>query len=85
MRKIPVMEGNQTRLRRLTRAVVYAVAVAFPIALIAYLVRTQFGPLIDLDQEVSVAATDLTITVRVLPRLATPWNGRIYFDLLALH
>ncbi|MES1188985.1 MAG: hypothetical protein ABUL60_34535 [Myxococcales bacterium] len=35
--------------------------------------------------QVSVAATHLTITVAVIPRLATPWNGRIYFDLLALH
>ncbi|MBA2956446.1 phosphatase PAP2 family protein [Nocardioides sp. MAH-18] len=44
----------------MTRAVVYALVVAVPIAVLAYLVRTQFGPLIDLDQEVSVAATDFT-------------------------
>lgn len=35
--------------------------------------------------QVSVSATHLTITVAVVPRLATPWNGRIYFDVLALH
>ena len=35
--------------------------------------------------QVSPAATHLTISVTVLPRLASPWNGRIYFDVLALH
>lgn len=35
--------------------------------------------------QVSLSATHLTITVAVIPRLATPWNGRIYFDVLALH
>jgi hypothetical protein len=35
--------------------------------------------------QVSPAATHLTISVNVVPRLAQPWHGRIYFDLLALH
>lgn len=35
--------------------------------------------------QVSPAATHLTISVTVIPRLASPWNGRIYFDVLALH
>ena len=35
--------------------------------------------------QVSLSATHLSITVAVIPRLATPWNGRIYFDVLALH
>lgn len=54
------MEGAPTRARRLTRAIVYAVAVAVPIGVLAFLVRTQFGPLVDLDQRVIVAATDFT-------------------------
>lgn len=35
--------------------------------------------------QVSPSATHLTVTVAVIPRLAAPWNGRIYFDLLAIH
>src|SRR5690349_21067672 len=54
------MEGHPTRLRRLTRAVVYAVVVAVPLAVLAFLIRTKFGPLADLDQDVSIAATDFT-------------------------
>jgi membrane-associated phospholipid phosphatase len=54
------MEGQQTRARRLTRAVVYAVVVAVPLGLLAFLVRTRFGPLVNLDQDVIIAATDVT-------------------------
>jgi len=54
------MEGHPSRLRRLGRAVAYAVAVAVPLALLAFLVRMQFDPLVDLDQRVLVAATDFT-------------------------
>jgi undecaprenyl-diphosphatase len=54
------MEGHPTRLRRLTRAIVYAVAVAVPLGALAFLVRTKFGPLADLDREVSIWATDFT-------------------------
>ena len=35
--------------------------------------------------QVGFNATHLSISVRVIPRLATPWNGRIYFDVLTLH
>lgn len=53
-------EGHPSRLRRLSRAVTYAVAAAVPLGVLAFLVRTRFGPLIDLDQEVLLAATDFT-------------------------
>ncbi len=49
-----------TRWRRLTRAVVYAVVVAVPLGMLAFLIRTKFDPLVDLDQNVIVAATDYT-------------------------
>ncbi|GAA1794079.1 hypothetical protein GCM10009795_044610 [Nocardioides hankookensis] len=68
------MEGHPTRLRRLTRAVVYAVAVAVPLAVLAFLVRTKFDPLADLDQRVSVAATDLTRSHDELLSLAQAWE-----------
>ena len=38
----------------------YAVAVAVPLALLAFLVRTNFDPLVDLDDRVLRAATDFT-------------------------
>jgi len=46
--------------RRLTRAIVYAVAVAVPLGILAFLVRTQFDPLVRFDQDVIDAATDYT-------------------------
>lgn len=49
-----------SRLRRLTRAVVYAVLVAVPLGMLAFLVRTQFDPLVRFDQDVIAAATDFT-------------------------
>jgi undecaprenyl-diphosphatase len=58
----------------LTRAVVYAVVVAIPIAVLAYLVRTQFGPLIDLDQRVSAAATNVTRSHDDLHSFAQSWE-----------
>lgn len=54
------MEGYPSRPRRLARAVIYAVAVAIPIAVLAFLVRAQFGPLADLDHAVSDRATEFT-------------------------
>lgn len=68
------MEGGQTRARRLVRAVVYAVVVAVPLAVLAYLVRTSFDPLIDLDRRVSVWATDLTRAHDGLRALAETWE-----------
>lgn len=54
---------------------IYAVVVAVPIALLAYLVRTQFGPLIDLDQEISEAATDLTRSHDGVHSFAEVWEA----------
>lgn len=52
--------GHPSRARRLARALIYAVVVAVPIAVLAYLVRSQFGPLADLDRAVSNRATEFT-------------------------
>ena len=49
-----------SRWRRLTRAVVYAVVVAVPLGMLAFLVRTKYDPLVTLDQDIIVAATDYT-------------------------
>ncbi len=49
-----------SRWRRLTRAVVYAVVVALPLGMLAFLVRTKFDPLVSFDQDVIVAATHYT-------------------------
>lgn len=48
------------RWRRLTRAVVYAVIVAVPLGMLAFLVRTKYDPLVTLDQDIIDAATDYT-------------------------
>ena len=68
------MEGASTRARRLGRAVVYGVVVAVPLGLLAFLVRTKFGPLVDLDQRVLVAATDLTRSHAALRSSAQTWE-----------
>jgi len=39
---------------------VYAVVVAVPLGMLAFLIRTKFDPLVRLDQDVIVAATDYT-------------------------
>ena len=49
-----------SRGRRLTRAVVYAVVVAVPLAMLAFLVRTKYDPLVTLDQDILVSATGYT-------------------------
>jgi membrane-associated phospholipid phosphatase len=54
--------------------VMYAVAVAVPLGVLAFLVRTNFDPLIDLDQRVSVAATDLTRSHPGLRSVAETWE-----------
>ncbi len=74
LRKMRVMRGAPTRARRLTRAIVYAVVMAIPIAVLAYLVRTQFGPLIGLDQDVSTAATDATRSHDGIHSFAQTWE-----------
>ena len=68
------MEGYPGRARRLVRAVVYGVAVAVPIAVLAFLIRTKFGPLVDLDQDVIVAATDVTRSHPGLRSAAEAWE-----------
>lgn len=52
--------ASSSRWRRLTRAVVYAAVVAVPLGLLAFLIRTKFDPLVKLDQDAIVAATDFT-------------------------
>lgn len=49
-----------SRWRRLTRAVVYAVVVAVPLGLLAFLIRNQYDPLVTLDQDIIDATTDYT-------------------------
>src|SRR5690348_244438 len=68
------MEGHPTRACRLARAVVYAVVVAVPIAVLAVLVRFKFDPLADLDQAVSVRATDFTRAHDGFRSLAETWE-----------
>lgn len=52
--------ASSSRWRRLTRAVVYAAVVAVPLGLLAFLIRTKFDPLVQLDQDAIAAATDFT-------------------------
>ena len=68
------MEGHPSRARRLVRAIVYAVAVAVPIGILAYLVRSSFDPLIDLDERVIVAATDFTRAHAGVQTAAEVWE-----------
>lgn len=49
-----------SRARRLTRAIVYAVVVAVPLGMLAFLIRTKYDPLVTFDQDVIDAATDYT-------------------------
>jgi membrane-associated phospholipid phosphatase len=49
-----------SRVRRLTRAMVYAVVVAVPLGMLAFLIRTKYDPLVTFDQEVIDVATDYT-------------------------
>ena len=68
------MGGVQSRPRRLLRAVMYAVVVAVPLGVLAFLVRSKFGPLVDLDQRVIVAATDVTRSHSGLRSAAEVWE-----------
>lgn len=68
------VEGHQSRARRLTRALVYGVVVAVPMGVLAFLVRSNFDPLIDLDERVAVAATDLTRAHEHLRSAAEAWE-----------
>jgi len=68
------MEGHPTRARRLTRAVLYGVVVAVPIGLLAFLVRTRFDPLVDLDERVILSATDFTRSHPHFRSFAETWE-----------
>jgi undecaprenyl-diphosphatase len=64
-----------SRLRRLTRAIVYAVVVAVPLGMLAFLVRTQFDPLVRFDQYVTGAAADYTRSHPSLRSLVDGWEA----------
>lgn len=66
--------GQGSRLRRLTRAVVYAVLVSIPLGALAFLVRTKFGPLVDLDQDVITSATNFTRSHPRFRSVAAAWE-----------
>jgi undecaprenyl-diphosphatase len=67
--------GQRSRLRRLTRAVVYAVVAAIPIAVLAVLVRTRFSPLVHFDQRVITSAADFTRSHAGFRSAATAWEA----------
>lgn len=64
-----------SRWRRLTRAMVYAAIVAIPLGMLAYLVRTQYDPLISLDQDIIEAATDYTRDHSEFGSLVETWEA----------
>ncbi len=77
-----------TRWRRLTRAVIYAVIVAVPLGMLAFLIRTKFDPLVDFDQNVIVAATDFTrrhprfeSVVEIWETISQPWVMYLFLGL----
>jgi len=76
------------RWRRLTRAVIYAVVVAIPLGMLAFLVRTQYDPLVTLDQDVIVATTDYTRAhpqvqsfVETWEAISQPWVMYLFLGL----
>jgi len=56
------------RVRRLLKSVGYGLVFAVPLTALAFVVRERFAPVVDLDQRLIVAATDLT---RANPALKT--------------
>jgi undecaprenyl-diphosphatase len=52
----------------------YAVAVAVPIAVLAFLVRTKFGPLVRLDDDALRSATDITRSHGGFRSVAQTWE-----------
>jgi membrane-associated phospholipid phosphatase len=64
-----------SRWRRLTRAVVYSIVVAVPLGMLAFLVRTQFDPLVRFDQHVTGAAADYTRGHPWLRSLVDTWEA----------
>lgn len=67
-------QGWSSRLRRLTRAVIYAVVVTVPLAALALLVHSKFGPLVRFDQRVITSATDVTRSHATFRSLAERWE-----------
>jgi membrane-associated phospholipid phosphatase len=77
-----------SRWRRLTRAVVYAVVVAVPLGVLAFLIRTKYDPLVVLDQDIIVAATDYTRShprfesaVETWEMVSQPWVMYLFLGL----
>ena len=77
-----------SRSRRLTRAVVYAVVVAVPLGMLAFLIRTKYDPLVTLDQDIIAAATDYTrghprfrSTVETWEVISQPWAMYLFLGL----
>src|SRR5580765_7042892 len=66
--------GRWSRVRRLTRAVVYALVVAVPLGALAFLVRTKFGPLVHFDEDMIVRATNVTRSHPGFRAVAAAWE-----------
>ncbi|MEO7269527.1 MAG: phosphatase PAP2 family protein [Knoellia sp.] len=62
------------RLRRVARAVAYGLVVGLVVMALAFLVRTQFDPLIDADKAAIRSATDVTREHPGLLRLLLTWQ-----------
>lgn len=63
------------RFHRLSRAILYAVVVAIPLGMLAFLIRTKYDPLVNLDQDVLVAATDFTRRHQSFASLVGFWEA----------
>ncbi|MEI2766536.1 MAG: phosphatase PAP2 family protein [Dermatophilaceae bacterium] len=60
--------------RRLARSVAYAVAVTLPVGAIAFLVRTQWEPILRIDEDTIVAATAFTRQHPALFQTLVAWE-----------
>ena len=63
-----------SRARRILRAVVVGATLAVPVAVLAYLVRAQTGPVVDLDHSAVRAGTDLTREQPVFRAVLLAWQ-----------
>jgi membrane-associated phospholipid phosphatase len=66
--------ARRSRWQRLSRAVVYAVVVAFAVGALAFLVRTKFGPLVNLDEDIIRSATAFTRSHPGFRSVAAAWE-----------
>jgi membrane-associated phospholipid phosphatase len=64
-----------SRVRRLTRAIVYAILVTVVVGTIAFLVRVNFDPLTRADVDAIDAATDFTRAHDTFRQAALAWQG----------